>query len=173
MEYRPLAQTGIDVSVVGFGAWGLGGDRGVIAAYGAQSNKTSERAVKRAWEKGVNFFDTANIYGDGHSERLLGRILQGDRHRCVLATKGGFVDSSGKQDFSPRHLTRTLEESLRRLRTDFVDIFQMHSPRALTPRFFETVAHWASQKKKPAESGPWEFPWSILGMPWPCRGTWV
>lgn len=128
MNLRPLGNTGIRVSEIGFGAWGIGGNVGGAVAYGATDDRASEAALRRAVELGVNFFDTAAFYGCGHSETLLGRALAEVRDHVLLATKVGFVDTAGQQDFSPSHLRESLEGSLVRLRTDRVDLYQLHSP---------------------------------------------
>jgi aryl-alcohol dehydrogenase-like predicted oxidoreductase len=127
MNHRPLGDTGLRVSEIGFGTWGLGGDHGGAVAYGPANDETSRAALLAACDQGVNFFDTADLYGFGHSEELLGETFSGCRDKVVIASKGGFVDAA-KQDFSPAHLRRALENSLRRLRSDYVDLYQLHSP---------------------------------------------
>ena len=128
MKYRQLGRTGIQVSEVGFGAWGIGGDHEGAVAYGPVDPGESKQALRRAYELGITFFDTADLYGFGYSEQLLGEALHDVRSRIVIATKGGMLDAAGRQDFSPDYLRRALEGSLRRLRTDFVDLYQLHSP---------------------------------------------
>jgi len=128
MRYRTLGSTGIRVSEIGFGTWGLGGDAQGAVAYGATRDEESIGALRAALDRGVNFFDTSDFYGFGHSEKLLGKALRGLRGRAVIATKGGLLDASGAHDFSPDHLRRALEASLKRLGTDYVDLFQLHSP---------------------------------------------
>lgn len=128
MRYRTLGSTGIRVSEIGFGTWGLGGDAQGAVAYGATRDEESIAAVRAACDRGVNFFDTSDFYGFGHSEKVLGEALRGRREQVVIATKGGLLDASGAQDFSPAHLRGALEASLKRLGTDYVDLFQLHSP---------------------------------------------
>ncbi len=128
MRYRTLGSTGIRVSEIGFGTWGLGGNAQGAIAYGATRDEESIGAVRAACDRGVNFFDTSDFYGFGHSEKVLGEALRGVRERVVIATKGGLLDASGAQDFSPAHLRRALEASLKRLGTDYVDLYQLHSP---------------------------------------------
>ncbi len=126
MKYRLLGKSGLRVSEVGFGTWGLGG-----TAYGEVDDKVSSATLMAAYERGVNFYDTSDMYGDGHSEELLGKVFQRLRNQVVLATKGGNLPHTGlhmPQDFSASYLTRALEGSLRRLRTDAVDVYQLHSP---------------------------------------------
>ena len=126
MKRRPLGGTGLSVPEIGFGTWGLGG-----TAYGPVDESVAEAALLRALELGVDFFDTSDMYGDGRSEELLGRVFQGRRDQILLATKGGNLPHSGMhmpQDFSARHLSAALDRSLARLRTDHVDLYQLHSP---------------------------------------------
>jgi aryl-alcohol dehydrogenase-like predicted oxidoreductase len=127
MRYRCLGSTGLHVSEIGFGTWGLGGARGRAAGYGPTDDRASRAALRRAFDLGINFFDTADLYGDGHSEELLGAAFAGDRRHVILTTKAGFLDAE-RQDFSPGHLEAALHASLRRLATDHVDLFLLHSP---------------------------------------------
>lgn len=128
MRYRPLGRTGLTVSEVGFGAWGIGGDVNGSVAYGPTDDAESLRALRRAFDRGVTFYDTAAFYGYGHSERLIGTAFREVREHVVLATKAGILDKTGRGDFSCRHVRESLEASLRRLQTDYVDLFQLHSP---------------------------------------------
>lgn len=130
MRYRRLGKSGPAVSEIGFGTWGVGGTQRGSIAYGPTDDRESIRALYRAFERGVTFYDTADLYGRGHSEELLGRVFAGLRDRVVLATKAGFLDADGAQDFSPARLIAALDGSLERLRTDHVDLFQLHSPPA-------------------------------------------
>jgi len=126
MQYRQLGNTGIEVSEIGFGAWGIGGD-----AYGPTDDAESKLALETAYANGINFYDTADIYGDGHSEELIGKVFEHVRHEVVIATKGGSLyhtQPPAPQDFSPEHLRSALEASLRRLKTDYIDVYQLHSP---------------------------------------------
>lgn len=127
MNYRALGDTGLRVSEIGFGTWGLGGDSGGSIAYGPVDDATSRAALRCALEKGVNFYDTSDLYGFGHSEEILGKTFSTCRDQVIIASKGGFVDAE-RQDFSVPHLRRAVEESLRRLRTDYIDLYQFHSP---------------------------------------------
>ncbi|HEY9868598.1 MAG TPA: aldo/keto reductase [Candidatus Obscuribacterales bacterium] len=117
------------VSEIGFGAWAIGGNQHGNS-YGPTEDKTSLEAVQRALELGCNFFDTADVYGFGHSEELLGRALRSCRDRVVIATKAGgnFYRGRGQQDFSPEYLRFAFEKSLERLKTDYIDIYQLHNP---------------------------------------------
>lgn len=128
MRYRSLGATGIRVSEIGFGAWGIGGNAHGAVAYGPTDDEESRRALQRAFEAGITFFDTADFYGFGHSEELLGATLASVRSQVVIATKVGLLDAQGGQDFSPAYITHAVEHSLRRLRTDYVDLYQLHGP---------------------------------------------
>ena len=128
MKYRKLGKTGIDVSEIGFGAWGIGGVENGAPAYGPADDGQSIAALNRALDLGVNFFDTSDLYGDGHSECLIGETFRSRRDQVVIATKVGFVASGEAQDFSPKHIKESLEASLKRLKTDYVDLYQLHSP---------------------------------------------
>lgn len=127
MRYRYIGHTRLCVSEIGFGTWGLGGTHGGSVAYGPTDDRQSLEALRRALDLGINFYDTSDFYGLGHSEELLGEAFTGRRRHVVIATKAGFVDAQ-TQDFSPRHLQAALDASLRRLRTDYVDLFLLHSP---------------------------------------------
>ena len=128
MNYRPLGDTGLEVSEIGFGAWGIGGAKNGALGYGPTDDRESAAALTQAYDLGINFYDTSDLYGYGHSERLIGTSLKDVRHKIVIATKVGFQDASGAQDFSPEHIRRALEESLKRLQSDYVDLYQLHSP---------------------------------------------
>jgi aryl-alcohol dehydrogenase-like predicted oxidoreductase len=128
MRYRQLGKTGIQISEIGFGTWGIGGTTTNMPAYGSTDDSESINALEMAFSQGVNFFDTSNLYGWGHSESLLGQTFNTRRQHVIIATKAGFINSEGAQDFSADALMRSLEDSLKRLRTDYVDVFQLHSP---------------------------------------------
>ena len=97
-------------------------------AYGPTDDQESKVALRRAYDRGVNFFDTADLYGYGHSERLVGDTLKDVRSNVIIATKAGFLGANGDKDFSTKHIRRALEASLKRLQTDYVDLYQLHSP---------------------------------------------
>jgi aryl-alcohol dehydrogenase-like predicted oxidoreductase len=122
MEYRPLGRTGLRVSAVGFGAWQLNNP-----IWNGPDEAASIALVHAALAAGCNFFDTAPGYGNGASEQLLGKALQGRRDAAVLCTKYGHADPR-KVDFSAAGLRHALEASLRRLRTDYVDVLLLHNP---------------------------------------------
>lgn len=128
MKYRKLGRTGFEVSEIGFGTWGLGGGHN---SYGPVNDRTSKKTLKLAFEKGINFYDTADLYGNGHSEELIGQTFKEVRDEIIIATKIGAVSSTGrfmKQEFSEKYIRRGIEKSLRRLRTSYIDLYQLHSP---------------------------------------------
>ncbi|MET0134501.1 MAG: aldo/keto reductase [Kibdelosporangium sp.] len=135
IDKRGLGGSGIEVSALGFGCWAIGGPwstpDGEPLGWGEVDDDESVRAIRRALELGVTFFDTADTYGAGHSERVLGRALAGHRDDVVLATKWGNVfDERTKvltgTDDSVEHLRSAAQASLRRLGTDRIDLYQMH-----------------------------------------------
>ena len=134
MHYRKLGNTGMTVSEIGFGAWAIGGAAeasGTPFGWGRTSDDESLAAIRRARELGVNFFDTADSYGFGRSESLLGIVLSRVRQDVVIATKVGVVrDGTGRlrKDFSPAHISHAVDGSLKRLRTDYIDVYQLHNP---------------------------------------------
>jgi aryl-alcohol dehydrogenase-like predicted oxidoreductase len=129
MKYRILGKTGIKISEIGFGAWGIGGNA-FGNSYGPTDDKTSLEAIGKALELGCNFFDTADAYGHGHSEELLGQALKGDGHDAIIATKVGadFYHDPPRMSFAPEYLSFALEKSCERLDRDHVDLYQLHNP---------------------------------------------
>ncbi len=127
MRYRLLGKTGITVSEIGFGAWGIGGWEPGVLSYGPTDDANSLAALERAIELGITFIDTSSLYGMGHSEKLIGEAVAGRRDKVVIATKAGHVDHHST-DYSPDALWRSLESSLARLQTDYVDVLQLHGP---------------------------------------------
>lgn len=126
MHYRPLGRSGLRVSSIGLGT----------NAFGKRSDReTSIRIVHEALDSGVNMLDTANIYAGTQSEAIIGEALAGRRHEAVLATKAGLPTGQGPNDkgSSRFHLQRELEGSLRRLNTDYVDLYQIHTFDPATP----------------------------------------
>jgi len=132
MQYRPMGSSDLTVSAIGFGCWEMGGNQ-----YGEVDDDEERRAVERAIDLGVTLFDTAPVYGYGHSEEVLGRALAGRRSEVVLVTKGGVTweEVGGPMSRSATHdvLVGGLEASLRRLGTDYVDLFLIHWPDHKTP----------------------------------------
>jgi aryl-alcohol dehydrogenase-like predicted oxidoreductase len=124
MRYRALGKTGLLVSEVGFGGWSIGG-----RDYGPTYDRESVAAIRRALELGVTFFDTADMYGDGRSERLFGEVLSGLGSKVVVATKGGYDVARGMvKDFSREHLEIAVAASLKRLKVEVIDLYQLHNP---------------------------------------------
>ncbi len=125
MRYRTLGKSGISVSEIGFGLWAAGGD-----AWGPTDDQDIFDAIDYALDHGVNFYDTADVYGWGHSEELLGRAMQGRRERFVVATKIGWRNFDGELGRSAyttvEKLIAGVESNLRRLQTDYVDVIQSH-----------------------------------------------
>ncbi len=132
METRRFGKSGLSVSVIGFGAWAIGGPSmagSVALGWGNSDDAVSRRALERATELGINFFDTADFYGLGHSEELVGSVL-GNRDDVLIATKVGHRirrDQSVILDFSKEHILAACEQSLRRLRRGAIDHYQLHS----------------------------------------------
>ena len=131
---RTLGRSGIEVSALGLGCWAIGGPfwaGETPLGWGEVDDNESIRAIHAALDLGINFFDTANVYGAGHSERILGRALAGRRSQVVIATKFNAVfDEETRQvigaDASPEGIRRACEDSLRRLNTDYIDLYQFH-----------------------------------------------
>ena len=122
MHYRKLGKTGLDVSVIGFGCNQIGSDKN-----GYKDFTLAKDAVFLAIDKGVNLFDTADVYGERQSEEWLGRILGAARSKVIISTKAGLTSDGGRNGH-PDHLRKSLENSLKKLKTDYVDIFYLHRP---------------------------------------------
>ena len=123
MEYRELGRTGWKVSEISFGAWAIG------AGWGAVDDQDSMAALHRAVDLGVNFIDTADVYGDGHSEQLIARLKKERSETLVVATKAGRRLSPHTADgYNAENLNRFVERSLRNLETDCLDLVQLHCP---------------------------------------------
>src|SRR5437588_5988051 len=111
MRYRPLGRSGIEISEIGFGAWGIGGCTPGATSYGKTDDSASLRALEAALDRGISFFDTSGVYGYGHSEELLGRALAGHREQVAIATKAGLREYGAPLDFSPASITAGVEAS--------------------------------------------------------------
>jgi aryl-alcohol dehydrogenase-like predicted oxidoreductase len=124
-----LGSTGLQISRVGFGAWAIGGE-GWWHAWGAQDDEESIAAIRHAVELGVNWVDTAPIYGLGHSEEVVGRALQGLAERPYVFTKASLYEKDGAVAHSLKRdsLRREVEASLSRLQLDVIDVYQIHWP---------------------------------------------
>lgn len=141
---------------MGMGCWAIGGQ-----GYGPVSEEDALATLEAAWNRGVRFFDTADVYGDGQSERLIARFLRGrSRDEAVIATKVGwdFYPSAGsgqakgghRKNFEPDYLRFACEESLKRLETDYIDLYQLHNPSAEEVRsgeIFQTLTKLKEQGK--------------------------
>src|SRR4051812_29064356 len=124
MEYRALGRTGWNISAISFGAWGIGGD-----AWGHTDDAESMRALHRALDLGVNFIDTADVYGDRHSERLIARLRRERSEPFVVATKAGRrLPAQVASGYDRANLTAFVERSLRNLEVDAIDLLQLHCP---------------------------------------------
>ncbi|MGA3045509.1 MAG: aldo/keto reductase [Terracidiphilus sp.] len=135
MEYRLLGGSGLKVSALSFGTGTFGGGTDFFKAWGSSDVAEATRLIDVCFEAGVNLFDTADGYSNGLSETILGNALEGKRDRALISTKAYFPTGDGPNDrgSSRYHLRRALEASLRRLNTDYVDIYHMHGFDALTP----------------------------------------
>ena len=128
MEYRTLGKSGFRISAVGFGTWGIGG------WWGTKNDPLAIESIEKAIKEGINFFDTALVYGDGHSEKLLGKVLRKHRDKVIVATKippKNFEWPAGaktpiKETFPKKWMTECTEKSLRNLGFDYVDLQQLH-----------------------------------------------
>ncbi|HEX7829767.1 MAG TPA: aldo/keto reductase [Thermoanaerobaculia bacterium] len=134
MHYRKFGNTDLTVSEIGFGAWAIGGSAdaaGTPLGWGKTNDDDSLAAIRRARELGVTFFDTSDSYGFGRSESLLGIVLSRKRNDVVIATKVGNVrgaDGRIRKDFTREHISHSVDGSLKRLRTDYIDLYQLHNP---------------------------------------------
>jgi aryl-alcohol dehydrogenase-like predicted oxidoreductase len=135
MEYRQLGGSGLKVPVLSFGAATFGGGTEFFKAWGASDVAEASRLVDICLESGVNMFDTADIYSRGLSEEILGEAVKGKRDKVLISTKATFQMGEGVNEIgsSRYYLTRAIEASLRRLKTDYIDIYTMHGFDATTP----------------------------------------
>ncbi len=123
MHYRTLGRTGWNISEVGFGAWAIGG------SWGQVDDDESMRTLHHALDRGVNFFDTADVYGDGRSERLIARLRRERREPFYVATKAGRrLDPHIAAGYNAANLTAFIERSLQNLEVDTLDLVQLHCP---------------------------------------------
>jgi aryl-alcohol dehydrogenase-like predicted oxidoreductase len=130
MKYRVLADTGVFVSELCLGAMTFGGKGGIWEAIGGMGQAEVDAMVGRALDAGINFIDTANVYAAGESETMTGRALKGRRHEVVLATKvrGRMGPGPNSVGLSRLHIMESVEASLKRLDTDYIDLYQIHRP---------------------------------------------
>jgi aryl-alcohol dehydrogenase-like predicted oxidoreductase len=135
MEYRLLGGSGLKVSALSFGTGTFGGATEFFKEWGSTQVEEARRLIEVCFDAGVNLFDTADIYSNGRSEEVLGKALEGNRDKALISTKATFRFGDGPNDVgsSRYHLRRSLEDSLRRLGTDYVDIYHLHGFDAQTP----------------------------------------
>jgi aryl-alcohol dehydrogenase-like predicted oxidoreductase len=135
MEYRQLGRSGLKVPALSFGTGTFGGSNEFFAAWGSTNVDGATQLVDMCLEAGVNLFDTADIYSDGLSETILGKAIAGRRDQVLISTKTTFRFGNGPNDVgsSRFHMIRACEDSLRRLDTDYIDIYHLHGFDALTP----------------------------------------
>lgn len=134
MHKNKLGKFGPEISEIGLGTWAMGGNWQY--GWGAQNDQDSLAAIAVSLEMGINWIDTAPAYGLGHAETLVGQAVQGKREQVVVATKCGMVwDDAGnvRRDSSPASIRTECENSLRRLKTDYIDLYQIHWPDASVP----------------------------------------
>lgn len=140
MEYRQLGNSGVRVPVLSFGTATFGGGNDFFKAWGSTDVKEATHLVNLCLDAGVNLFDTANVYSTGASEEILGKAISGMRQKLLISTKATFPMSDEANDFgsSRINLVKACEDSLRRLGTDYIDIYHMHGFDATTP-VYETL----------------------------------
>jgi len=145
MQYRQLGRTGYNVSAISFGAWAIGG------SWGDVDDRESYAALNKAVDLGVNFFDTADVYGDGRSERLLAKLRQERPEEILIATKAGRrLDPHVAEGYNRANLTAFVERSLKNLQTEALDLLQMHCPPSevyYTPEVFAVLDNLVEQGK--------------------------
>lgn len=135
MEYRQLGASGLCVPVLTLGTGTFGGTGALFEAWGNSGVAEATRLVDVCLEAGLNMFDSADVYSDGLAEEILGQAIQGRRDQVLISTKGNFRTGPRMNDVgsSRHHLIRTVDASLRRLRTDYIDLYQLHAFDAFTP----------------------------------------
>jgi len=143
-----LGKTDLKVSEIGFGTWAIGGPARLGSkeiGWGDVDDEAALRALEACPDLGINFIDTADVYGGGHSEELIGKAFKDRRSEIVLCSKGGnagFSESGFVKDFSREWIKKVCEESLKRLKTDYIDVYLYHTPRGdlhYIPEEFETL----------------------------------
>lgn len=131
MNYRKFGKTDLTVSEIGFGAWGIGGPAMVgdlAIGWGDVDDNTSVKALYKSFDQGINFYDTADFYGFGHSEEIIGKTF-GNRDDIIIATKVGHRVQENQiiLDYTKNHILKSCDESLKRLKRDKIDFYQLHS----------------------------------------------
>ena len=160
MRYRELGKTGLKVSEVGLGCGPLGADPEV----------DYRALLDRALDLGINFYDTADCYTSGRSEEWLGKAFEKKREQVILASKFGNVPmgTSWRKDWSVEYVRKSVEESLRRLRTDYLDLYQLHSPGR---KSYRTTTCWkpCGSSSRRGRSGATAFLWTAGNSAWRRR----
>src|SRR5450432_128198 len=135
MEYRQLGGSGLQVPVLSFGTATFGGGNDFFKAWGNTQTEEATRMVNLCMDAGVNLFDTANVYSRGAAEEILGKVVAAMRDKVLISTKATFKMSDKPNDYgsSRQHLIKACEDSLKRLKTDYIDIYHMHGFDGLTP----------------------------------------
>ncbi len=150
MEYRRLGASGFTVPALSFGTGTFGGV-GRLAGWGSSDATEARRLLDLCFDSGVTMFDTADVYSRGESERVLGEALKGRRDKALISTKATFRFSDAPNDVgsSRQHLTTTIEASLKRLGTDYIDLFQLHGFDAMTPprKFSPRSMSWCARAR--------------------------
>ncbi|MGC8594588.1 MAG: aldo/keto reductase [Candidatus Kryptoniota bacterium] len=134
MKTKILGKNGPELSVIGFGAWAIGGPWEY--GWGPVDDESSKKAIRKALDLGINWIDTAAVYGLGHSEEVVAEAIKGKRHEVFVATKCGLVWDDRKRvtrSIKPESIRKEIEGSLRRLKTDHVDLYQIHWYDEVTP----------------------------------------
>lgn len=128
MKYHFLGNSGLKVSELGFGAGTLGGQGQIFSAWGQASQTEANQMIQAGLDAGINYFDTADVYSDGESERMLGKALAAKRRQAIISTKVGIRSSDhlNAAGFSRDYLLSAVEQSLTRLGTDYIDVLQLH-----------------------------------------------
>src|SRR5690606_14631083 len=128
MEYRKLGNSGLQVPVLILGTGTIGGTNEFFQRWGQTDVKEDSRLIDICLERGINFFDTANVYSQGASEEVLGQALKGRRDKTIIATKGTYTMGEGTNErgSSRFHITNAVNDSLKRLETDYIDVYFMH-----------------------------------------------
>ncbi|GAB4069337.1 aldo/keto reductase [Ancylobacter sonchi] len=135
MDYRPLGRSGLKVPALSFGAGTFGGTGPLFGHWGTADAAEARRLVDICLDAGVNLFDTADVYSDGASERVLGEAIRGQRDKVLISTKAGLPMGEGPNEAgtSRPRLLRAVDDALARLGTDYIDLFQLHAFDAATP----------------------------------------
>jgi aryl-alcohol dehydrogenase-like predicted oxidoreductase len=135
MEYRKLGNSGLQVPVLSLGTGTFGGTNEFFQRWGQTDVKEASRLIDISLERGINFFDTANVYSQGSSEEVLGKALKGRRDQTIIATKGTYTmgDGINERGSSRFHIQNAIHDSLKRLATDYIDVYFMHGFDSNTP----------------------------------------